>query len=215
MCAWLGLVGVAIWKQKSESKNTLPADGLAKGQYVNRSFGLVFQTHPETKKVERKGNRLEGDLSGYIERYDIKAGQSVRDAVTDLIWADIHDRFNDPAYDYFSTCDLSYVPYLPHEINAVMPGQIGIRVNALKGYEFYDQLAAKDSKKVYGNEDPGLDYYTFYNDHLAADCSHYALDGYFLYDPVNAPERFYYVYNSKNGGEAWFFQPQTIQILPD
>lgn len=199
-------------------KHAKPAQPISSAShYVNEDFGIEFDVHPLAGQIKQEGNRLTGDLSGWIERYDIKPGESVADAITHMVWDGIgtERRHNDPSYDYFSTCTLSYHPWLPNEVNDVTPGQLAISVYPVKGYEYYWDLVEEKGKEMYGDEDMGLEFYAIMDELIAKDCSEHALDGDFLYDPIHAPNRFYFVYRSKDGGQAWSYYPETVRVLPD
>ncbi len=95
-------------------------------------------------------------------------------------------------------------------------GQKTIRILSHKEDMYYTEAEAE--QRLYQSE-PDFEMYAIARGYALNDCGSFvtAIDygGYFLYDPVIAPNRIYFIEDGYFGGEASFYNPDTFRVLPD
>ena len=207
----LGVSFGSLLQYKLDQAVSSPKDEVVQtsaNHYVNNAFGIAFDIHSVGGPVKIENDVMTGNLSGAITRFDLPLKTSVEDFVNELIRQD----GGDP-----ELCYVFVTPWLPHTYSSATPGQVEIRIRPNKSDDEYYQ-AAEAEQRLYQPE-PDFEMYSIARGFVIDECSRYVSSvdggGYFLYDPVIAPNRLYFVEDGYFGGEASFYDPGTIRILPD
>lgn len=172
---------------------------ISESHYVNKDFGIEFDLHSVGGPVQVIDRKLTGALSGSITRFDLPQNVSAEDFVQQHI---------DSEGKVVEHCFLEHLD--------TAQGQKTIRIRSHKELEYYTEAEAQ--QRLYQPE-PDFEMYSIARGYALNDCGSFvtAIDygGYFLYDPIIAPKRIYYIEDGYFGGEASFYNPNTFRVLPD
>lgn len=198
-------VGVAIGAYKKSPSDLFRTT--TDRHYVNDEFGVEFDRHSTDEhegEIFVENNQLrESGYSSFIERHEIAPGATIEDAIFAFVQKP-------------HLCELVYEPWIAHSYsNLAAEGQMAIRLVA-KNQDVYWSVSDAQRLKAttLSQHQDAIDKAIA---SITKDCSMYATDNggvrsYFLYDPVNAPNRFYFV-DATTFGDIPFHG--TIRILPD
>lgn len=181
--------------------------------YRDETFGIEFSLFSKNGKdgIKKDGNRLTSTLgSGSITRFEIDPQSDFRMALVNLI--------TDSKNSNLDVCSIDFSPWMPNFVTPARPGQIA----AVITHSNYEKIATEADQKVskldIDEGSQGQEAIALINDTVTRDCSRYSniseWGGYFLYDPVTAPNRFYFVERTSKAGDPNFYDWGTITILP-